>query len=288
MGIQFLEKIAQREAGDDFGRGRSYTETYKVITDDVNEPLDNVRKASFGGLSIPRKNEPFPDDPSSRVSDVRPNQTGDPYIWDVVVNYAQSTPTESFRDNPLEEPTQFEFATEFEQVGIVKDATGKLVLNAAGQPYDPAPVVLRSYIVANVTRNEAKPFDVNILNFVNSVNSDQYGPAMLQRALHSFMAQIAVVADNSAGRDFVRVRYEIHIREEGWNLSLVELGWNWLWVNPQGQQEWVEFRDKANNPLPNQQLLAADGSPLPADADKIITEYQPYRRMPWSSLGLYS
>jgi len=263
-----------------------------VLTDDPNESLHDIIIASKGGERIPQRGEPDPDDPggSSRVQIVDANQEqGQPTLWRIDVSYGQTTPQQIPPDNPqrAEVIWRWSVRTTTEELKKSWEAGSQTipVVNSAGEFFKDAPKVVKGFPVLRITRNEATPYEIDqIRTYTHTINKDDYG---LYGIKQSFMNSINVEGSTSfSGIGFVRVNYEIWFKFPSWDLEVLDAGLHYrVDDGPGGRPGLVPFTDQEGKPFSDEQLLR-DGKPLSVEDPPVFLEFQPYKAVNWSPLGL--
>jgi len=131
-----------RGGTDDFKKHRTYTRTFEVLTNDVNDAEQEVGAAA----GIPALGTPFSEDSDAVVVSYDAQQSDDsPYIWYVTIKYDSEPPypeavdiegnkvsTADAQENPLNEPATWKYATWTEDEPAIEgravDAVGNLVV----------------------------------------------------------------------------------------------------------------------------------------------------------------
>lgn len=229
--ISVNETYDGRTGSFTFQRQRTYTRSYRVITDD---PLDGPLPVIFHP-EIPRVGRPYrlPDslDRAARVTSVTPYQDpADPTVWTVTVQYdsnfagAGGGPGEGGGDpeerqeNPLLRPV--EWTTSFIEVKrpLERDFDGKLIANSAGAPFVPPLEISRWLLQLNATKNFASYPLARQRQYQDHTNADTWMGCNPETALVQGLSVASAFENDIA---FVRVSFNIVIDEEGWNNTRV-------------------------------------------------------------------
>lgn len=143
---------------------RTYKQRWNAQTDDDN--MTGPQVVSYGGL--PRKYYPHPDDFLARCIslDNAEQDPDEPRYW--VIDYTYSTlvrnlgqmkPDGSTQqnpsfddDNPLNQPPEITFDTKYFKEIAERDLDGKLIANAAGEPYE-LTIIEKPRLVMDIARN---------------------------------------------------------------------------------------------------------------------------------------
>src|SRR5579884_2127166 len=214
---------------------REYARVFRVVT---SNSLDGALVAEtavdpFNGTAIPNlfasyiepNGTTFDLTAIARKIDVVQDDS-DPNTWLVTVSYSNRTDLpELGNPNPLLRPSEIKWSfAQFQRIADV-DIYGAAVVNSAGEAFDPPAEKDDSRPVLVVTRNEAG-FDPGIAYlYRDAVNSDAFfgappGTAKIQ----------AIEATRHYENNFFywQVTYTIHFRPDGWNLNLLDQGFNYL------------------------------------------------------------
>ena len=155
--------------------------------------------------------------------------------------------------------------------------TGRPILNSAGERFNPPSLRKRKIPVYSITRREKwNPLPV-VIAYTNAVNSDGYF-GQLPRTL--LMDSINADFDGQLWR----VTYNIKEKAEGWDVELLDTGYNWR--APNGLLYPIE--DDVGTLISEPAKLNGNGVPL-GDQSQLGVNRGPFRRhrlLPFSLLAL--
>lgn len=275
MSVVSVEPIASRSSSIDQEFARTYTITYRVITDNrLDGPL--VARAAVPyviGQSYVFGTE-F--DTGAFCLDISSEQEGDDgKFWLVKCQFGRAPALE---ENPLLQPWEITLSGQAVEVPFDIDADGRPVCNSIGDPFSTALMKQTNQPVLSITRNEAS-FNPALVLFANTVNSDAfYGgapgtvlfqPANSQRQYSSTYGY------------FWTTQYSFAYNPDGWDKQLINQGFRAR--NPRGVLKNILVQGV---PITEPALLTWGGDILPQGAPPVILTFKPYPRMPFAALGL--
>lgn len=193
--------------------------------------------------------------------------------WLVTVEY--SSEVEESPENPLlREP---EVSWEFQQFQkpAERDVNGNTITNSAGDPFDPAPEVDDSRPVLVVVKNEATFNEARAIQYQDAVNTDQF------RGFEPNQAKIQSITGRKMEEnnvEFWQVTYTVHFRREGWNLEILDRGYNEAGGTP-------IFDEKGQKPS-QPPLLNGSGQKLESSGTPQYRTYQVYKERAFGPLGI--
>lgn len=264
---------------------------FQVITDSVLTGSLAVRTAT----GIPNLYDTYTNglgetDTRALARSINANQDDAlPERWMVEVEYSsQHAEQEHAVENPLDEPPQVEWGFVTYQEPATKaydpaddndDEPTLAVDTSAEEPYDPPPMKDASRLTLNITRNEAA-FDHNLASdYQDAVNKEEFlGFDPGKAKIVSLRAR----AGNRSGIKFSITTYEIHFRDEGWDLKLLDQGYQIIDAN----NKKVAYRD-VNGSIPSAPILldGAGGELAVGDPPQFRT-FRIYRRKDFTPLNL--
>ena len=166
MAVTWARKIWDgREGGGDLSGSITHTQLYRVRTDNRFDDQVTVLQAA----ALPFLGQPYPNDPSSYCNSLRArNEGASPYFWTVTATYSNEREAS---DSPLDDPIEYQWATEQFQEVADTDRNGQGIVNSAGDPFDPPIMRDNSRRTVTITSNEAF-VPTWILSYQDAVNSD--------------------------------------------------------------------------------------------------------------------
>jgi hypothetical protein len=300
---------------------------YEVITNNSSDDENVAAGAEARAMGLPGNGYPHDADPAAVVVDIQAeNHSETPYIWHVTLQYStdipfdlaaesqtidpvtgESLPTltappsgggppEVQRDsNPINWTTVYRFTHEQTQETVTHDRLGDPLVNSAGDPLFPAPVIERSYPVITVVKNYIKVQTSWLDTFMDTVNLD---PWMGRPGRTCRMVGIDTDPDTVNNFPFWRVTFRIKVKPgEAWDEGEDDdgQGWDYRYLD-QGFRErlgGVGVQPTPITPEPNQYgdrpagpyALDGTGIYMPLGTPKYRTR-EIYRRRDWSTLGI--
>jgi hypothetical protein len=275
---------------------REYDRVFRVVT---NSSLDGALTAEtavdpFLGIRIPNLFSSYIE-PNGITFDLtaiaRKIEAGqddaDPLTWLVTVSYSNHTDQpELGNPNPLLRPAEIKWSfAQFQRIADI-DQFNNPVVNSAGEPFDPPLEKDDSRPVLVITRPEAGIDPGLFYQYRDAINSDPFFGAP---------AGTAKVQSIEATRRFENnfyfwdVTYTIHFRPDGWDLNVLDQGYNALDANG---QPTVRILDKYGQALAKPALLNGLGqklssatSTLNGDISAVSTSLQITSNTPFPVLG---
>jgi hypothetical protein len=183
MPVLWTRRVPEGRSGSgDEDRTRTYTDIYRVRTDDV---LDGPLVA-VNAVGIPRFGDPYIDSAGNFDHGVRckkisvaPDQE-DPQQWLVTVEHGSDQPGETKRDpnqmteNPLLRLAEVSVSSESTKRPLEVDLDGEALLNSAFDPFDPPYEDDDFRQVYQVTKNMSSFNDLESFEYLGAINSDTF------------------------------------------------------------------------------------------------------------------
>jgi hypothetical protein len=288
---------------------KEITRTFRVRTDSIPQTPREIESAvdPNTGLRVPAVGDfhpdygpPFEADAIAERVEVRQaaDNKDDPFSWEVTVRYT----TDPSDDNPLLRPVEVRVSTVlFQRPAERGDLIGdgiveqKPIVNSAGDPYDPPPMIDDVRVEISLTRNEADYPGQGVLLFTNTVNEDpfwEFAPGQVKcmgveatyqreklhrfwRVLYSFQAR---VVDPLTG-----------LQPAGaWYLRLLDAGYREL-VGTGAAARKKEIYDEGGSQISSPWPLNGQGERLTdpnRDDQFVYREWQVYPKAIFATLGL--
>lgn len=223
MAVTSIWHVWSGETWDDDAEGaRSYTELYRVTSNDPAESPQAI-KAAVGGPGTAHPTDPtafLRSRSASRSSESR-------LVWEVTLTYGfdPKDPDDPV-DNPLNEPTKYRWTAGAYTKPTIKDRNDDAVVNSAGDYFDPPPEVEEPRWSVNVQKNVAS-VPLAVLTYAGRVNSAGFtvdGVSVLAEKAKIIALDISEYQEkNDIGyRVFT---YTVEFREEGWGLEVLDQGY---------------------------------------------------------------
>jgi hypothetical protein len=203
---------------------RNYTEIYQVITDAATTDLKSVVEynGALGGLPIPEYGQPFEHDNISVVLSKSAQQAdGTRTKFVVTVEYGpydragHNLSADEF-NNPLEAPPEYTWGFASRSRALTEDANGQVIVNAAGDPFIPAPEKQEFDLQLTVVQNLEDFSPLQAWSFMGKVNSREFPVA-------GFIVPVkgALLTERSATSEIFVKEDEDNFRIEYWEVTTV-------------------------------------------------------------------
>lgn len=213
--------------------------------------------------------------------------------WMVTAEYSTAPLQQDEKDrsenpNPLDRRARIRWSSQQYRKPVWKDRDGKAILNSAGQPFDPLPEIDASHWVATVTKNMT--FVPSwLLEYEDAVNSDGYtidGLSVEPKKSKLMHLDIGDVQEEN-GYEFRPVSFTIEFRKDGWDLEILDAGFEELADGPDGEP--TRILDKRGNFVSHPWPLNADGlaiKPKPTPDNAHYIKSPSYEEKPFAVLPL--
>jgi hypothetical protein len=220
--IWFKEKIR----GDDKGI-RRWSLAWRLISDD---PLENPLNVL---AELPQIHDPLAEDPESvcRELDVDRNEAHRG-IWVAVAEFNNEpfdTQNEERRQepNPTLRPPVISWSSSIYQKPINRDRSGHLILNSAGNSFDPPPTKEESRWVIHVKKNYTT-VPTLILTYQDTINDNDFviGGLTVTKNFAKFAELQISEKQEENGYQFYIVEWNLHLLPETWQLRLLDEGFH--------------------------------------------------------------
>ncbi|MFO1007572.1 MAG: hypothetical protein U0929_16535 [Planctomycetaceae bacterium] len=180
--------------------------------------------------------------------------------------------------NPFNEPWEREWDAFYEDEILYQDAQGRNILNVVGDPYADPVIRDKPISVLSVTGNLATYNEWTAAAYRGKCNSDYYmgwAPGYVK-----CMAIKATYQYDENWGDYWRVTYQLGFNSSGWNVDLLEQGFNEI----NDQQEKVRITlDDGEYPR-DPVLLDRQGKKLGNTGQPTYTNYQKNERLPFNGV----
>jgi hypothetical protein len=146
--------------------------------------------------------------------------------WSITAEYSSER---EMNEDPTQDPIQIRVYTEQFQKPAVFNKDNQLIVNSAGDPYDPPPMMDDSRRVLSLSRNV--PYCPSwVLDYQDAVNSDTFTALGVTYAIGTGKVQ-SVSLSNAQKRnniDFHTLEILIHLQRDGWILKTLDAGFREL------------------------------------------------------------
>ena len=202
--------------------------------------------------------------------------------WTVTANYSDER---TIDDTPTDDAASISWGSEQFQKPAVFDLSGKLIVNSAGDPFDPPAMMDDSRRVVTVEKNLAV-VPTWILDYQDAVNSDTFTIDGIAIAIGKAKMQAVTVGPRQRrnGTIFRTVNFTIHLQREGWLLDILDAGFR---RKISGGRE--NIRNSGDGELPTAPVpLDGNGQPIddPTPTNCVFLQFAVYKTRAFSSLPL--
>jgi len=188
-------------------------------------------------------------------------------VWELICNYSPRTFSSNDpgddpdNPNPPSENDSFSFSSSWEVVKIpfAIDVAGKPVVNSAGESFSPPYESSRRIKINRLTRRENIDPQQKAAFFSYKIN--EY-PIWGKPAL-TWLIEILVSLQPSSGQIWWSVDYNMRYREEGWDVPLLDQGFNELKPDDENKNQLVEILDAEGAPVTTPRWLDGNGLVIP-------------------------
>jgi len=279
MAVTWARKIWDgREGGGDLSGSITHTQLYRVRTDNRFDDQVTVLQAA----ALPFLGQPYPNDPSSYCNSLRArNEGASPYFWTVTATYSNEREAS---DSPLDDPIEYQWATEQFQEVADTDRNGQGIVNSAGDPFDPPIMRDNSRRTVTITSNEAF-VPTWILSYQDAVNSDAINVDGLSVAAGQAKCQQVSVSPIRQRNDvtFRIVTLTIHLNNDGWGFKILDQGFR----ERDDDNKLQQITNEADGSEPTAPVLL-DGSGKaqtdPTVASAVFLDYDIYPSLSFAAL----
>lgn len=214
---------------------------------------------------------------------VSPSQQREsPQHWIIVAEYSSEPMTQQKREeqqypNPLNRPARIRWNSAKYNKPCIYDTDGNLILNSAGDPYDPPPEIDQSRWTATIQKNVAAVPQV-IIDYTDAINESPFtiqGVSVGPKVAKIMSIEISDSQFAQAGGDeieYVTFTYALEFRPETWQLKLLDQGYRQK--DPNDSTKRIAIKDDAtpardiSHPWPLNGSGAKLTNPTPSTAVK--------------------
>jgi hypothetical protein len=277
------EDYAARTATNDMGK-RTYQRAWIVLTTSRNDDAYTVGSAS----GLPVIGNTHPSDANAYCQSLQVQPISGWRVWRVTASYSTER---QLNTSPTSDPAVITWNTEQFQRVAVFDNDGDLIVNSAGDPFDPPLMMDDSRRVVTIQKNLAV-VPTWILDYQDAVNSDAFTVDGVSIGIGKAKMQNVSVGpvERRSSTAFRTVNFTIHLQRDGWALQPLDAGF----------REFVTTDSVPNPELKNilnrgdQQPVAApvplDGSGKaldnPSPTNCVFLTYNVYKTRAFSTLPL--
>mgnify|MGYP006266280633 CR=1 FL=1 len=284
--------IIKRSASQDRNGIRRAVDVHQFVTDAAMFP-NGATPYDIGRNSYcPRIGQPYSGDPFSWCIDVNIELSAPKHGWTVTASYSSER---EISENPLDEPAKITWGSENFQEVAVADINGKLVLNSAGDPFDPPLMKDFSRRTATVTKNVSS-VPSWFFQYEDAVNSSAFSIGGLTVATGKALCKktSVSVAKVRNGIVYYEVTTELHFSKKGWKARGLDAGFRYKYFSTADSEyrradivttneQGVEEKPTAPVPLDGNGQIIKDPTP----SNCVFLEFDICEALDFSQLPLY-
>lgn len=230
MAVIDVTEQGERRTVDEEEKSITAVRIFTVEFDNADDPAKRpllARNASDGTTTVPYRHQVHPYNNWLYVKSKHVETKG-PFLYEVRVNYESFTDPSSSEPapiSPLLQPPEVSWNFVTSNEPIDRDIYGKPITNSAKEAFDPP--ITRDFddLVLRVVRNEAEFNALRAAEYKGAVNSDMFlgfAAGVVRCVLYNGVKQYA------AGLVYWKVTYEFHIRWNGWQRKIQDMGFSKL------------------------------------------------------------
>jgi len=278
MAVTYLgEDPTGRTAQNNKG-ARTYQRKFKLET---TSQADGAY-AVGSNASLPIIGNAHPEDANAFCISLDVQNTSPWKGWIVTANYSDER---TIDDTPTDDAASISWGSEQFQKPAVFDLSGNLIVNSAGDPFDPPAMMDDSRRVVTVEKNLAV-VPSWILDYQDAVNSDDFTVDGVSIGIGKAKMQAVTVGARQRrnGTIFRTVNFTIHLQREGWLLDILDAGFR---RKISGGRE--NIRNSGDGELPTAPVpLDGNGQPIddPTPTNCVFLQFAVYKTRAFSSLPL--
>lgn len=262
------------------------TRIFHVLMSDVTDTPIMAEQAS----EIPALGSAYPNDDTRRVQSVIARPSGvNRLLYVVTVDYSsRATDGANAIDNPLAQPSEIAWSGEQGSEPRYQDGNGVAITNSAGESFDPPPQFEVADPVLTVAWNVANIDPVELVRYMNAVNSDDFfGPAGQARIV-DFSASKATQNNVTYWRKSIKIVFRENYANgnSGWTRNILDEGFNEnIPATASNAGGLIPIKFKGEN-VSKPAMLDGSGRKLAVGASPIFRFVQPFKTLPFAALNL--
>ena len=279
MTATFKEEILSGRTARNSKGARTYTRKFRVLSNDKTDGPFEVGSTS----GLPLIGSPHPEDANAFCIELTVENT-EPYAgWTVTANYSDERVID---DNPTDDAAEINWGSEqFQKVAVV-DRDGNLIVNSAGDLFDPPAMIDDSRRVVTVSKNLAT-VPSWILDYQDAINSDTFTIDGISIGVGKAKMQAVTVGPKQRRNStvFRTVNFTIHLQRDGWVLDILDAGFNRIPTGDTSNRVPITL----DGVLPSAPYpLNGAGAPLknPSPTNCVFRSFNVYKTRTFSTLPL--
>lgn len=279
MAVQYIgEDPAGRTAQNTKG-ARTYQRKFRLRT---TTQADGPFAVGSNG-SLPIIGNAHPEDANAFCIGLQVENTSPWAGWTVTANYSDER---TIDDTPTDDAASISWGSEQFQKPAVFDLSGQLIVNSAGDPFDPPAMMDDSRRVVTVEKNLAV-VPSWILDYQDAINSDTFTIDGISIGVGKAKMQAVTVGPKQRRNStvFRTVNFTIHLQRDGWVLDILDAGFNRIPTGDTSNRVPITL----DGVLPSAPYpLNGAGAPLknPSPVNCVFRSFNVYKTRTFSTLPL--
>ena len=278
MAVEYIGEDPSGRTAQNTKGARTYQRKFKLRT---TSQADGPYAVGSNG-SLPIIGNTHPEDANAFCISLQVENTSPWAGWTVTANYSDER---TIDDTPTDDAASISWGSEQFQKPAVFDLSGKLIVNSAGDPFDPPAMMDDSRRVVTVEKNLAV-VPSWILDYQDAVNNDVFSVDGISIGIGKAKMQNVTVSPRQRrnGTTFRTVTFTIHLQRDGWLLDILDAGFR---EKVSGGRRNIKNNgdgEAPTAPVP----LDGNGQPIddPTPTNCVFLQFAVYKTRPFSSLPL--
>ena len=278
MAVEYIGEDPSGRSAQNTKGARTYVRKFKLRT---TSQADGPFAVGSNG-SLPIIGNTHPEDANAFCISLQVENTNPWAGWTVTANYSDER---TIDDTPTDDAASISWGSEQFQKPAVFDLSGNLIVNSAGDPFDPPAMMDDSRRVVTVEKNLAV-VPTWILDYQDAVNSDAFTVDGVSIGIGKAKMQNVTVSPRQRrnGTTFRTVTFTIHLQRDGWLLDILDAGFR---EKVSGGRRNIKNNgdgEAPTAPVP----LDGNGQPIddPTPTNCVFLQFAVYKTRPFSSLPL--
>ena len=284
MAVEYIGEAPGGRSAQNTKGVRTYIRKFRLrTTTQADGPF-----AVGSNASLPVIGNTHPEDANAYCVSIQVENT-DPWAgWTVTANYSTE---QELNTNPTSDPAVITWSTEQFQRVAVFDNDGDLILNSAGDPFDPPAMMDDSRRVVTVQKNLAV-VPTWILDYQDAVNSDAFTVDGVSIGIGKAKMQNVSVGpvERRSSTTFRSVNFTIHLQRDGWALQPLDAGFReFVTTDSVPEPELKNILNRGDQqPVAAPVPLDGNGKALdnPSPTNCVFLTYNVYKTRTFSTLPL--
>ena len=278
MAVEYIGESPSGRSAQNTKGARTYVRKFLLrTTTQADGPY-----AVGSNASLPIIGNAHPEDANAFCVSLQVENTAPWAGWTVTANYSDER---TIDDTPTDDAASISWGSEQFQKPAVFDLSGNLIVNSAGDPFDPPAMMDDSRRVVTVEKNLAV-VPTWILDYQDAVNSDAFTVDGVSIGIGKAKMQNVTVSPRQRrnGTIFRTVTFTIHLQRDGWLLDILDAGFR---EKVSGGRRNIKNNGDGESPTAPVPL---DGNGLPIDdptpTNCVFLQFAVYKTRAFSSLPL--